>query len=111
DSNESASSLSRQILIADAHSNTGTSIDAPAPMHSRNGGKPASSNRPTTNAPTAMVNIASAWSAEKTRPRNRSSVLSCNRVVENTHTIEPPQCASTIHAHAIHTFEAKPRPM
>ena len=57
-----------------------------------------------------MVSMEKPRSAEKTRPRKRSSVLNCNSVVEKTQTVDPPQWASTIHRHATQTFGARPRP-
>src|SRR5208337_4687133 len=41
-----------------------------------------------------------AKSAPKIRPRKRSSVFKCSKVVENTQTVEVPQCARIITAKA-----------
>ena len=81
----------------------GTKRATPVPMATVRGKTPASIVIPAIQLAAARTSIETASSAPKTRPRNRSSVFKCNRVVENTQTVEVPACASTITANAAHT--------
>src|SRR5208282_5274236 len=82
------------------HSAAGISINMPATLATLRAAKPQSTKRPARYAPAAMVNMQRPRSAANTRPRNLSSLCRCNSVVENTHTIEPPECASITHKQA-----------
>ena len=55
----------------------------------------------------AMVSMEKPRSAEKTRPRKRSSVFNCKIVVEKTQTVDPPQWARTMHS-ARHPYVRRP---
>ena len=46
----------------------------------------------------AMTSMQRPKSAANTRPRKRSSVLSCSSVLEKTHTVEVPECAKITNA-------------
>ena len=72
------------------------------------GAVPASSATPAIHDAAANTNIEIARSAPKTLPRKRSLVFKCSRVVENTHTVEVPECASAITAKANQTPLAVP---
>ena len=89
-------------LILHPHSAAGTIISIPATLATCRAAYPQSTNRPAMYAPTAIVSMQNPRSAANTRPRKRSSVFSCNSVVEKTHTVDPPMWASTMHRHAIH---------
>src|ERR1039458_1043723 len=71
----------------------------PATLATLRAAKSQSTKRPARYAPAAIVNMQRPRSAAKTRPRNLSSLCRCNRVVENTQTIDPPECASITHKH------------
>src|SRR5438552_18864028 len=94
--------------VAHAHNAAGMSMTIPVHVTNVRAEIPISSSDPQIHAPRAIVSIQSPRSAENTRPRKRSSVLSCNRVVENTQTVAPPQCATAAHRQASHTFPDLP---
>ena len=91
-------------LIAHAPQRGGHQHHDPVHVTSVRAEIPISKNHPLAYAPRAIVSIDSPKSAENTRPRKRSSVFSCNNVVENTHTVAPPRCANAAQKHACQTL-------
>src|SRR3982075_3088351 len=89
-----------RFLTDNPHSPAGISINMPATLATCRAAKPQSTKRPARYAPAAIVNKERPRSAANTRPRNLSSLCICNNVVENTHTIELPKCASITHKQA-----------
>lgn len=73
---------------------------APATAHTVRTEYPASTAVPVAKATTARISIDMAYSDEKTRPRNLSSVMRCSNVVDDDHPDEPPAWASITQAAA-----------
>ena len=73
---------------AASHRIAGTSVSRPVPVAIQCGSIPLSTRMPAVKFVLESTNMLKAKSAEKTRPRNLSSVFICRSVVEKTHTIE-----------------------
>ncbi len=70
---------------------------APVQAASKRTGTEASMAAEAAQAVSEMAAMQMPRSAEKTRPRKRSSVYFWSRVVENTQMVEPPACATITH--------------
>lgn len=79
-----------QSRCAIAHKIVGMIMLTPTMLAVTRGETPWSMACPDSQADKAITAMQSPKSAAKMRPRNRSSVFSCNNVVENTQTVEPP---------------------
>src|SRR6516162_8075550 len=95
-------------LKAIAQMPDGNNMATPVPIATARGETPWSIDWPAVQVAAAKSSIEIARSAPNTLPRKRSSTFKCNSVVENTQTVDVPQCARIITANAHQMLGAFP---